>query len=54
MDLVFEVRWVHTGLGLVLVLLGYLVVRCVTTRNVAAVAGLVFALDPSCFATTPA
>ena len=46
MDLVFHLRWVHAGLGVVLVLLGYLVVRCVTTRTVATIAGLVLALDP--------
>jgi hypothetical protein len=46
MDLVFEVRWVHAGLGVAVVLLGYLVMRLVTTRTVAAVGGLVLALDP--------
>jgi 4-amino-4-deoxy-L-arabinose transferase-like glycosyltransferase len=46
MDLVFDLRWVHAGLGVVLVLLGYLVIRSVTTRTVAAAGGLVLALDP--------
>ena len=46
MDLVFEVRWVHAALGVLMVLLGYLVVRSVTTRVVAVLAGLVLALDP--------
>ncbi len=46
MDLVFQVRWVHAALGVVLVLVVYLIVRSLTTRAVAVVAGLVLALDP--------
>jgi 4-amino-4-deoxy-L-arabinose transferase-like glycosyltransferase len=46
MDLVFELRWVHAALGVLMVLLAYLVVRSVCTRVVAAVAGIVLALDP--------
>jgi 4-amino-4-deoxy-L-arabinose transferase-like glycosyltransferase len=46
MDLVFDLRWVHAALGVTMVLLGYLVVRHVTTRTVAVAAAVVLALDP--------